>query len=122
MDTYSGRLVADGRGNLLADEGPRKGEPVAYDEGQYIFVAPREPSHNDRHHQQFAGVAGTVDESMTDDPELVNATPDGENAHHFGVLEDDPHYDPEADNGTRLNNLPDAQAIKASGHTEGYKP
>lgn len=120
MDTYTGRLVADGNGNLLADEGDRKGEPVAYDEGQYIFVAPGEPSHNQRHHQNVAGMTGTVDESMTDDPELVNVNED-ENQHHFGTLEDDPHYDADAENKTKLTFLPDSQAIKASGHTEGYK-
>lgn len=121
MESYEGRLVADGNGNLLADEGPRKGEPVAYDEGQYIFVAPGEPSHNARHHRQFAEVDGTVDESMTDDPDLVNAEIGGENTHHFGVVEDDPHFDGDADNLTRLTQLPDAQAAKVSGHTEAYK-
>lgn len=119
MDTYTGRLVADGNGNLLADEGPRKGDPVAFDEGQYIFVGPGEPSHNERHHQRFAAFEGTIDESMTDDPSLVNATAD-ENAHHFGPVEDDSHFDPDAENNTRLRQLPDNQAAKLSGHTDGY--
>lgn len=119
METYEGRLVADGFGNLLADEGDRAGDPVAYDEGHYIFVEPGEPSHNERHHQQFVGFAPTVDETQTDDPELVNAG-GGENMHHFGVLEDDDHYDEEADNHTRLTTLPDKRSVKASGHTEAY--
>jgi hypothetical protein len=113
VETYTGRLVADGQGNLLADEGPRAGEPVAFDEGQYIFVAPGEPSHNERHHQQFVEATGTVDESMTDDPELVNAN-ENENTHHFGVLEEDPHHD-----GVKYDD--DRIAAKITGHTEAYR-
>jgi len=113
MDTYTGRLASDGHGNLIADEGPRAGEQVAYDEGQYIFVAPGEPSHFDRHHQQFAQMTGTVDESMTDDPDLVNVS-DTENQHHFGVLDDDPHADgPKTDD--------DRIAATITGHTEAYR-
>jgi len=120
MERYQGRLVADGNGNLLADEGPRRGEPVAFDEGQFIFVAPGEPSHNERHHQQFAQMAGTVDESMTDDPDLVNVK-DGENLHHFEVQPDDPHYDEDAPNLTRPVQLPDSVSATITGHTEAYK-
>lgn len=97
-DIYHGHLVADGRDNLLADEGDRKGEPVAYHDGSFIFLKPGEPSHNKRHHQQYAGVAATTEED----------------AHHNGVTEDDPHYD-------GLTFLPDKVAEKLTGHTEAYR-
>jgi hypothetical protein len=106
-EKYEGRLASVGDGNLMADEGPRAGEQVAYDEGQFIFVEPGEPSHFDRHHKQFAEFTGTVDESMTDDPDLVNASPD-ENPHHFSsdppVGQDDDRVSP-----------------YLSSHTEAYK-
>jgi hypothetical protein len=120
MDTYSGRLASDGYGNLIADEGPRAGEQVAYDEGQYIFVASGEPSHFDRHHQNYTEATGTVDESMTDDPDLVNANED-DNLHHFGTQPDDPHYDEDAPNNTRVKFDDDRVAAKVTGHTEAYK-
>lgn len=122
---YNGRLVADGDGNLLADEGDLKGYPVAFHEGNYVFVGPGEPSHNERHHQNAVNVAGTVDESMTDDPSLVNVTADT-NQHHFNVLPDDPHYQEGAtDSFGRVTNVkvktnPDAIAAKITGHTEAY--
>jgi len=109
MDVYNGRLVADGNGNLLADEGDRAGDPVAYDEGQYIFIDAGEPSHNERHHQQFAAFEGTTEENADDNP------------HHFGVQEDDPHYDPDAEGLTKLKQLPDKASSTGSGHTEAYK-
>lgn len=118
-DIYHGRLLADGYGNLLADEGSRKGEPVAFHEGSYVFVQVGEKSHNERHHEQFAVVDATVDDSMTDDKSLVNASED-ENAHHFGPLKSDPHYDKDAPNHTRLRFDPDAVSAKISGHTDGY--
>lgn len=113
METYSGRLASDGSGNLVADEGPRAGEQVAYDEGQYIFVGPGEPTHFERHHQQYVETTGTVDDSMTDDPSLVNVD-DEENQHHFGILEDDPHA-----NGIKVDD--DRIAAKVTGHTEAYR-
>lgn len=116
---YHGRLVADGDGNLLADEGDYAGFPVAYHDGSYVFVGPGEPSHNARHHQQFVETTGTVDASMTDDPDLVNAD-ETTNAHHFGVSEDDPHYDPDAPRLTRAPLDPDAIAAIATGHTDSY--
>lgn len=113
METYSGRLASDGQGNLIADEGPRAGEQVAYDEGQFIYVAKGEPTHYQRHHQNYTEMTGTVDESMTDDPELVNVSED-ENQHHFGVQRDDPHYD-----GVQVDD--DRIAAVITGHTEAYK-
>jgi hypothetical protein len=111
---YNGRLAADGQGNLLADEGDRQGEPVAYDEESdaFHFLSPGETSHNARHHQQFATVDGTSDETAgtPDDP-----TPGQE--HHFGILPEDPHFNDEADGRTQLRFDPDKHASKVSGHT-----
>ncbi len=79
---YHGRLETDGLGNLLATDDGLK--PVAYHDGSYIYLNAGEPSHNARHEQQkLEPTTGTVDETMTDDPSLVNATEGGENAHHF---------------------------------------
>jgi hypothetical protein len=113
-DIYRGRLVADGNGNLLADEGPREGEPVAYHDGSYIFIKPGELSHNERHHENFAGVVLT----QTEDPDAPGYAGDEDdptegNEHHFAVQEDDPHY-----NGVR--NDPDKVAARITGHTDAY--
>jgi hypothetical protein len=49
------------------------------------------------------------------------------NAHHFGVLEDDPHYAEGATTptgkvtNTRTRQLPDSVARKISGHTHQHK-
>lgn len=108
--TYSGRLVCDGNGNLLADEGEFAGFPVAYDEGQYIFVAPGEPSHNARFHQNVVEFTGTVDESMVaeGDEDLVNAYEGGENSHHFDM--------PDPANPAPVD--PDSISAVISGHTD----
>ena len=103
-DIYNGRLVCDGYGNLLADEGDRAGDPVAYHEGSFVFLQPGELSHNDRHHSQFADVVGTTDET---------ADQEG-NEHHFGPTEDDPHRD-----GLKFG--PDKIEAKITSHTDAWK-
>ncbi len=108
-DIYVGRLVADGQGNLLADEGDRAGDPVAFHEGSYVFIQPDEPSHNERHETQVLEVIGTTDENE-----------EGQE-HHAGPLEDDPHYDADAENNTKLRQLPDKVSAKLTGHTEAYR-
>lgn len=130
---YNGRMEADGMGNLLASEGEFAGFPIAFHDGSYVFVQPGEQSHNERHHVQFAqstvagggtvdAIAGTVDASMTDDPDLIN-TDESTNPHHFGTLEDDPHYEAgyTKDNGevsnTRPKLIPDTIAPRMTGHT-----
>lgn len=118
---YHGTLWTDGEGNLLAGEGEFEGYPVAFHEGSYVFVQPGEPSHNERYHQQFVEFSGTVDESMTDDPGLVNAGGEHGNMHHFEIQEDDPHYDPDAENKTRVKTLPEKTANTITGHTEAYR-
>lgn len=120
-DVYNGRLVADGEGNLLADEGERAGYPVAYEDGVFVFLSPDDLSHNERHEKNALQVAATVDESMVDktNKDLVNVTKT-ENQHHFGTLEDDPHYDANSPTGTKMRFIPDAVASKATGHTEAY--
>jgi hypothetical protein len=105
---YQGRLLADGYGNLLADEGPNAGEPVAYHDGSYVFISGDEPSHNDRHHENFAVVDATTDES--------NAGED----HHLAVQPDDPHYTEDEENLTRMRFSPDKQAATETGHTDAY--
>jgi len=119
---YHGRLVADGNGNLLADEGPDSGQPVAYIEGSYVFLQPGEPSHNDRHHERFAEMSGTQSEDP-DAPGYAGSSPDDAPVgmeHHWEISEDDPNYDPNSPTGVRLRSLPDAQSARISGHTEGY--
>lgn len=109
---YHGRLVCDGDGNLLADEGDQKGYPVKYHEGSFVFVQPGEASHNETHESNvLPAISATVDASMTDDETLVNAYEGGENAHHFDQPNPDepPHKDP------------DAVAAKVTGHTDAYK-
>lgn len=120
--TYSGRLVADGNGNLLADEGEHAGLPVAFEDGQFVFVQPGEPSHNARHHENEVGVVITQHQ----DPEQpgyagTEDSPTEGHEHHFGPTEDDPHYDPNATNNTNLVQLPDEHARWLSGHTDGYR-
>lgn len=105
---YHGRLQCDGNGNLLDEDGM----PVAYHDGSFVHIGSNEPSHNDRHHKQFVEMAGTVDESMTDDSDLVNADSKN-NPHHFEVQPDDPHF-----SGVRF--LPDAMAPTVTSHTDAW--
>jgi hypothetical protein len=106
MDTYEGRLVCDGFGNLLADEGDNKGLPVAHDveNNTYVFVSAGEPSHNERHHAQFA--------------EVINTTKKDE--HHLTPLTTDPHYDEDAPNKVRISHHPDRVAKTVTGHTNSW--
>lgn len=133
---YNGRMESDGNGNLLASEGEFAGFPIAFHEGSFVFVQPGESSHNERHHVQFAQSArpdgstsdlidGTVDETQIPeggDMSLVNVG-GGVNEHHFGALEDDPHYSEGAvDEFGRVTNvkpktIPDALASVITGHT-----
>lgn len=114
---YEGRLVCDGRGNLLADEGDRAGDPVAYDKDAdaFFFIKPGEPSHNERHHEQFAVVQGT----QHVDPDLPGyAGPDEDHAtegneHHW--------YNPNEDDDFNLKFHPDSVARVISGHTHQHK-
>jgi hypothetical protein len=157
MANYSGRLMCDGEGRLMADEsrivgsktvtvydedgnaelddngtpvtillpvkkfGANHGKEVAYHEGSFIFLNDGDESHNARHHENFVTMDGTVDESMTDDPSLVNASRDGENSHHFETQPDDPHYDADAPNKTRLKFDSDRIASTITAHTEAYR-
>lgn len=115
-DNYVGRLACDGYGNLLADEGPREGEPVAYDNGSYVFVQPGEKSHNERHHQNYVDVEGTNDETAG-----TQDSPTAGQEHHWGPLEDDAHYSANAPRNTRLRFDADKLAARVTSHTEAYK-
>lgn len=55
---YEGRMAANGEGHLIAEEGPRKGEFIAWDRGAeaFVFVLEGEQTHNVRHHGQYAHV------------------------------------------------------------------
>jgi hypothetical protein len=142
---YHGRLMCDGQGNLLADEserisdremsvydengqpvlgpggrdltvhlpifryGDNHGRPVAMHEGSYVFINAGDKSHNERYHQQFVEFAGTTDESN-----------EGE-AHHLAPSKDDPHFDPDTENNTRLRFSPDTVAMSETGHTDAYE-
>lgn len=108
---YIGRMVCDGEGNLLADEGERAGYPIAYDEDSdtFVFIKQGEPSHNERHHKQFAGIVGTQDV----DPDLpgyagTKDKPTKGNEHHF-----DAHPGHKQD--------PDSIAKLTGGHTHQHK-
>lgn len=130
MEEYTGRMVADGSGNLLADEGDHAGEPIAYDESRdgFFFVKPGEPSHNARHHEQFVGVVVTQDQ-QPDMPGYAGTAdnPTEGHEHHFGVLPDDLHYEEGATDGdgkvtnVRAPQLPDKVSAKISGHTHQHK-
>jgi hypothetical protein len=106
-EVYQGRMVADGNGNLLADEGDRAGYPVAYEDGQYIFIGPGEPSHNARHEENVLEMVATqdVDESLPG----YAGTPDNptEGAEH--------HWD-----AAPSPLEPDAVSAKGAGHTDAY--
>ena len=104
---YHGRLETDGNGNLLATDDEKK--PVAYHDGSFIYLKAGEESHNTRHENQALEMTGTVDDTMTDDPSLVNAYEGGENAHHF---------DPPPADGAPID--PDAIAAKVTSHTDAW--
>jgi len=145
-EVYRGRLMCDGQGNLLADESKRVGDriitvyddngnpvlgpdgtelevhlpvfrygnshgrPVAlHDDGTYVFVESGDKSHNERHHKQFVTFQGTTDESN-----------EGE-SHHLSPSKDDPHYDPDTENNTRLRFSPDKVAVTETAHTDAYE-
>lgn len=131
-------MASDGMGNLIASDPENPdvdGFPIAYHDGSYIFVQAGEPSHNQRHHQQYAVIDGTRDaesvkaaaEAVGIDPEseqaqaMINAG-GGENMHHFETQEDDLHYDPDTPNHTTPNLLPDALAAVTTSHTDAARP
>lgn len=114
-DEYVGRMVADGNGNLLADEGDRAGHPIAWDEDDeiFVFLKPGEPSHNERHHKQFADVQGT----QSVDPDLPGyAGPSAEEA-----TEGNEHHWEENLDFSEVRQLPDAQARLTGGHTHQHR-
>lgn len=112
---YRGRLVCDGNGNLLADEGDWKGSPVAWShgDGNFQFVADGGESHNQMHHRAVKVMQGTTEESP----------------HHHQAPPTDAHY--AADGGrvdertgqptfVRVKWDPDEIAAKVTGHTDAY--
>jgi hypothetical protein len=104
---YEGRLETDGYGNLLASEGDKAGFPVAFHEGNYVYLNPGEASHNDRNHKQFAGIVGTQSEDP-DAPGYVDEN-DEDNQHHF--------FNPVKGEPSTLSFHPDAIAPRVTSHT-----
>ena len=119
---YHGRLVTDGFGNLLADEGENAGEAVAFHEGSYVFIGPNDPSHNERHHKNAREVVATQHEA-SDAPGYAGTAdePTEGNEHHWKTLESDPHYSNTDPNNTKAKVLPDKVGITITGHTDAYK-
>jgi hypothetical protein len=101
-------MVADGYGNLLADEGDRAGDPVAWDNGVYVFLAAGEPSHNARHEKKVLEMVATqdVDEELPGYAGTKSNPVEGAE-HHWDVGEPNNY---EADNAS----------AKGSGHTAAY--
>jgi hypothetical protein len=113
---YVGRMVCDGNGNLLADEGEQAGDPIAYDENTdtFVFIGPDEPSHNERHHLQFAQTTPT----QSDDPDFPGyAGEDAENA----TEGNEHHFSTGATEELGIKQLPDKQARLTGGHTNQHK-
>lgn len=102
--------------------GPNHGLPVAYHDGSYVFVQPGEQSHNERHHQNAVDMFGTQD-TDPDAPGYAGTKeePVAGAEHHFGVTEDDAHYDPDSPTGVKTKFDPDRIAATVTSHTEAYK-
>lgn len=117
-DEFVGRMVTDGNGNLLADEGDRAGMPIAWDKDDEIFVFLKagDPSHNEQHHKQFVGMNGT----QAVDPELPGyAGKDAKSAtkgneHHW-----EENLDRDGDDKVKF--LPDAVSARTGGHTHQHR-
>jgi hypothetical protein len=107
-EVYEGRMVADGYGNLLADEGDHKGDPVAYDNGKYVFVEAGEPSHNARHEKNVLEMHATQDVDPDLDGYAGTQNNPVEGAEHHWEVGEPNNY--EADNAS----------AKGSGHTAAY--
>ena len=102
--------------------GKDHGKPVAFHEGSYVFLNSGDDSHNERHHENFAEISGTQHDDETAPHYAGTADSPAEGReHHFGVLEDDPHYDAEAEGNTRLRFDADKVAATVTGHTSAYK-
>jgi hypothetical protein len=134
-----GNVVTGPDGNALTMQipiiryGENHGLPVAADPdtNTFVFVQAGEPSHNQRHHKQFAtsewpngetrnAIEATVAADQTDDASLVNVG-DGVNEHHLAVLPTDPNYDPTAPDDVRMTFDADAVAPFVTGHTDAYE-
>ena len=109
--------------------GENHGMPVAAHDGSYVLLAPGEASHNERHHKSYVEVPATQDQDPDSpgyvDPDHPEDTP--ENAHHFGALDDDPHYEEGVTDqrgvvtNTHAKLDPDSTAPLVTGHTAAYK-
>lgn len=110
--------------------GKKHGKQIAHDpeSDTYVFVKDGEPSHNERHHVQTLEIQGTQSNQPTE-PGYAGTqdepTPGME--HHWGPLEDDPHYSEGATDGlervtnTRPLSDPDSVAPLVSSHTSQHR-
>lgn len=131
-----GAPVKDDQGNNVTltipvfEFGDHHGFPVAHDPdaGEYVFVQRGEPSHNDRHHEQFTEPIGATQVDDPDGPWYAGEEDDPVEGreHHWRALPDDDHYEEGATNekgvvtNTREKKLPDTISPFATGHTEAY--
>lgn len=146
---YSGRLVCDGDGNLLAHEatqtgtrsvklfdedgndtglemefpvfeyGEDHGKPVAYDEKAGGYIFIGKEAPS--HNERHGKTVVSAGEG-TSGPlydEGGNLVFPGD-PHHEIPVPTDPHYDEHAENKTRLVNDDDVVAATVTGHTEAY--
>lgn len=120
LETYTGRLVCDGEGNLRAFGGEHDGRSVAFDPEteSFIFIAEDAPSHNDRHGKNTIEVGVGTSGPLFD--ANGNRVAEGD-PHHETPTPDDPHYDEHAPNKTRLVFDDDGVAATVTGHTEAYR-
>lgn len=99
--------------------GKNHGKPVAFHDGSYVFLQPGEPSHNDRHELNVVEMTGTQDKNP-DQPGYAGTQDDPVEGHehHWGPLEDDPHFKEGAPNNTKIVNDPDKVAALITSHTD----
>lgn len=143
--TYSGRLMCDGYGNLLADESKFVGYKeilLEDDEGNAILDNVGAPTvvrvpqfkFGENHGDPVAYHEGSYvflepgDDSHNDRHhqqfvEFESTTDENEagQEHHLEIQPDDPHYDEGSDNKTRLHFDADKHAATMTGHTDAYK-
>jgi hypothetical protein len=128
---YTGRLVADGDGNLFAHEDGTQDpfdedgvvvdlKPVAYDPetGGFKYIDKDDPSHNDLYSKNVVETGLATSGPLFDEKgELVFAG----DPHHEMPVPTDPHFDESSPNKTKVIDDPDEVAATATGHTEAYR-
>lgn len=124
-DVYNGRLVVVD-GDLKAFDPDAVGDDIEnadlksvwhdVDNNCYRYVNAGEPTHNERHHKQFAEIDGTSGPLFNADGELVYPG----DMHHESILPTDAHFSEHAPKNTALTEDNDSEAATVTGHTEAY--